>query len=176
MPGIHILYIIGFMGSGKTTAGKKLASSLGWSFIDLDRKIEKHTGKTIPEIFDDHGEDHFRKIEAEVLRTLSPLSDTVVATGGGAPCYDDNMEFMKSSGLTVYLKLTPNQLVSRLIRSSDERPLIKNLTGDKLLHFIESKMPERTKWYEKSHIIVDGYNLDIRSLQFLIISKLDKEV
>ncbi len=175
MPGIHILYIIGFMGSGKTTAGKKLAASLGWSFIDLDKRIEEHTGKTIPEIFADHGEDHFREIEAETLRALSPESDTIVATGGGAPCYNGNMEFMNNSGLTVYLKLTPSQLAGRLKRSSDERPLITNLTGDRLLQYIVSKLSERAGWYEKSHIIVDGYNLDLSSLKVLIISKLDRE-
>ena len=174
MPGMHIVYIIGFMGSGKTTAGKKLASSLGWSFIDLDEEIEKYSGKTIPEIFKDQGEDHFRTIEEEVLRTLDRDDHTVVATGGGAPCHHENMDFMNKSGLTIYLKLTPPQLVSRLIRSSDERPLIKDLEGDNLLHFIETKLDERAKWYEKSHIIVDGFNLDINSLQIHIISKLDK--
>lgn len=175
-PALHILYLLGFMGSGKTTAGKKLAASLGWNFIDLDKNIEKHIGKTIPEIFTDHGEDYFRKIEAEVLRTLDTVSDTVVATGGGAPCYYDNMEFMNGSGLTIYFKLTSPQLVSRLKRSSDERPLIKNLTGDKLLSFVENMLREREKWYEKSQIVVDAFNPDIRSLHFLVSSKLEKDI
>ena len=168
----HILYIIGFMGSGKTTAGQKLASLLGWSFIDLDRKIEEHTGMKIPEIFSKSGEEHFRNIEAEILRSITTGSNTVVATGGGAPCYKDNMEFMLSTGLTLYLKMTSPQLASRLSASNDERPLIKNLEGRDLLDFIEMKLSEREEWYEKSHLITNGFDMDINDLHFLIKSNL----
>lgn len=169
----HIVYIIGFMGSGKTTAGKKLAASLGWSFIDLDRKIEEHAGMTIPEIFSRYGEDHFRKIESELLMAISPDSNTVVATGGGVPCYNDNMKFMLSTGLTIYLKLTPEQLAKRLEGSSDERPLIKNIQGEELLQYIGKKLSERSEWYQKSHIIQNGFDLDINDLHFLIKSNLN---
>lgn len=168
----HILYIIGFMGSGKTTAGKKLASLLGWSFIDLDRKIEEHTGMKIPEIFSKFGEEHFRNIESEMLRSINPGSNTVVATGGGAPCYKDNMEFMLSTGLTIYLKMTPPQLASRLTASNDERPLIKNMEGKELLVFIEKKLSDREEWYEKSHLIRNGFDIDINDLHSLIKSNL----
>ena len=168
----HILYIIGFMGSGKTTAGMRLASSFGWSFIDLDRRIEAHMGMTIAEIFLQHGENYFREVEASLLRNLAPVSDSVVATGGGAPCYGSNMEFMLETGLTIYLKLTPSQLAGRLRSSSDERPLIRNLSGDSLLKFIEEKLSERAEWYEKSHFVVDGFDLDINSVKSLVISRL----
>src|SRR5665647_886628 len=103
----HLVYIIGFMGSGKTTAGKKLAAALGWSFIDLDKKIEEHTGKIIPDIFSQNGEVWFRNVEAEVLRSLNELTNTVISTGGGAPCHDDNMDYMLETGFTVYIKLNP---------------------------------------------------------------------
>jgi shikimate kinase len=166
----NILYIIGFMGSGKTTAGKKLASSLGWTFVDLDNKIEEHAGLKIPEIFSIYGEDHFRTVEAEVLRTLAPVQNTIISTGGGTPCFENNMEFMLAGGLTIYLKLTPSQLVSRLSSSSDERPLIRNLTGESLLQFTEDKLLSRSKWYEKSHQVVDGFDLDIPKLNILIKS------
>ena len=172
MSGTHILYIIGFMGSGKSTAGKKLASSLGWSFIDLDKKIEEYTGMKIPEIFSVNGEDQFRNTEAEVLRNLSLESDTVVSTGGGTPCFKDNMDFMLETGVTVYLKLTPAQLVSRLLSSNDERPLIKNLAGDDLLKFVEEKLAQRSAWYEKSHLILDGFNPDIGFLKSRVKSHL----
>lgn len=172
MSGSHILYIIGFMGSGKTTAGKKLASSLGWSFIDLDRKIEKDSGMKISEIFAIHGEDYFRNTEAEILRTLSHKTNAIVSTGGGTPCYNNNMKFMLETGLTVYLKLTAAQLVSRLISSKDERPLIKNLTGDDLQIFIEEKLAQRSEWYEKSQLIIDGFDLDIGFLKSQVISRL----
>jgi shikimate kinase len=161
------------MGSGKTTAGKKLAASLGWSFIDLDRKIQEHAGMTIPEIFSRYGEDHFRKIESELLMAIAPDSNTVVATGGGAPCYNDNMKFMLSTGLTIYLKLTPEQLANRLEGSSDKRPLIKNIQGEELLQYIGKKLSERSEWYQKSHIIQNGFDLDINDLHFLIKSNLN---
>jgi shikimate kinase len=164
------VYIIGFMGSGKTTAGMKLASSLGWSFVDLDKKIEEHTGLKIPEIFSMYGEDHFRTVESEVLRTLAPEKNTVISTGGGTPCFGNNMEFMLANGLTIYLKLTPDQLVSRLNSSSDDRPLIRNLTGEDLFQFIEEKLLFRSEWYEKSHQAVDGFDLDISKLILFVKS------
>lgn len=170
MPGHHILYIIGFMGSGKSTTGKRLASSLNWSFADLDIKIEEHTGLKIPEIFSLHGEDHFREVEAEVLRSLVTDSDTVISTGGGTPCFGSNMEFMLKTGMTIYLKLTPRQLVSRLSRSSDERPLIKNLSGESLLNFIEEKLSFREKWYTKSYLVIDGFDLDFSDLTLRVKS------
>jgi shikimate kinase len=170
MSGNHILYIIGFMGSGKTTAGKRIASLLNWSFIDLDKRIEAHAGMKIPEIFSLHGEDHFRNIEAEALRSLVTYSNTVISTGGGTPCYGSNMEFMLQTGLTVYLKLTPGQLMSRLNNASEERPLIKNLTGENLLSFIREKLQDREKWYEKSEFIIDGFDLDLTNLNSRIKS------
>ncbi|MGD0754289.1 MAG: shikimate kinase [Bacteroidales bacterium] len=169
----QIIYIIGFMGSGKTTAGKKLASLLGWSFIDLDKKIEEQATKTIPEIFSQNGEDYFRSIEAQLLRKLKSCSNTVISTGGGAPCYSDNMDFMTKTGLTLYLKLTPAELKSRLSKSKGERPLIKNLDQEKLQYFIEEKLADREKWYNRSDITVEGIDLDINLLLSLVKSKLN---
>jgi len=169
----HIIYIIGFMGSGKSTAGKKLASLLDWSFIDLDKKIEEHTGKTIPEIFSQKGEDYFRAIESKLLKNIYSGASTVISTGGGTPCYSDNMDSMIETGLTIYLKLTPNQLRSRLSGSKGERPLIKNLNHEELLSFIEDKLAHREKWYNRSDITVEGIDLDINQLLSLVKSKLD---
>jgi shikimate kinase len=167
----HIVYIIGFMGSGKSTAGRKLSSVLGWSFIDLDKKIEEHTGKTISEIFSQQGEEYFRSIEANVLKNLKSHSNTVVSTGGGAPCYNDNMDYMLETGLTIYLKLTPGQLKSRLSGSKGERPLIKDLDEESLLGFINEKLDYREKWYNRAEIIIEGINPDINLLQNLVKSK-----
>jgi shikimate kinase len=169
----HILYIIGFMGSGKSTAGRKLASHLDWSFIDLDKKIEEHTGKTITELFSQYGEDYFRKIESELLKGLSGQINTVISTGGGTPCHDDNMDYMLATGLTLYLKLTPAQLKKRLSESSHERPLIKGLTNDGLLGYIEEKLASREKWYDRAEVTVEGINLDINLLHSLVKSKLN---
>jgi shikimate kinase len=168
MTGKSIIYIIGFMGSGKSTAGKKLAMSLGWAFVDLDRKIEEVAGKTIPLIFSEDGEERFRKLETEVLQNFKSEMNTVVSTGGGTPCHGDNMGFMLATGLTVYLKMTPEQLTSRLLESTGQRPLLKNIPDNKLNGFIGKKLASREKWYNKANIIIDGKNLDINYLSSLI--------
>ena len=161
------------MGSGKTTAGKKLASLLGWLFIDLDKKIEEHTGKTIPEIFSQNGENYFRDIETQLLRNLKSCTNTIISTGGGTPCYSDNMDFMIETGLTLYLKLTPAELKSRLSESKGKRPLIKDLDQEKLQSFIEEKLAVREKCYNRSDITVEGINLDINLVLSLLKSRLN---
>lgn len=176
IPGNKIVYIIGFMGSGKSTAGKKLAASLGWAFIDLDRKIEEQAVKTIPQIFDQYGEDHFRKIETQVLRNTESLTETIISTGGGTPCHGENMDFMLATGITVYLKLTPAQLTNRLLESTGERPLIKNIPDNQLYGFIENKLAQREKWYGRANIIIEGINLDINLLHSIVTSYSDKSI
>jgi shikimate kinase len=169
----RLIYIIGFMGSGKTTAGKKLASLLGWTFIDLDRKIEEAAKMSIPEIFSQHGEASFRQSESDILRSLGLESGAVISTGGGAPCHSENMSFMLGTGLTVYLRLTPFQLVSRLSNAREERPLIKGMKGEELLRFITGKLEEREKWYSQADLTVDGFDLDIDILYSRVKASLD---
>jgi shikimate kinase len=164
------VYIIGFMGSGKTTAGKKLASLLGWSFTDLDKEIENHCGKSIPEIFSQNGEDYFRKVESDVLKNLKDEISTVVSTGGGTPCNAGNMDYMLETGLTLYLKLTPGQLTSRLIEATEDRPLIKGLKKPDLQRFVEDKLSVREKWYNRSEITLDGFDLDLGKVKSIILS------
>lgn len=164
----HKIYIIGFMGSGKSTVGKKLASVLGWSYIDLDRKIEEIYGKTIPEIFSQHGEDYFRIVESEILKSLKSYTDCVVSTGGGTPCFSDNMDYMLETGLTLYLKLTPGQLRTRLTESKGERPLIKGLNDSELLEFVEKKLALREQWYKRASIVIEGINIDISLLKYIV--------
>jgi shikimate kinase len=168
MPENRIVYIIGFMGSGKTTVGKELAILLGWQFIDLDKKIEEHTGEKIPEIFSKHGEEFFRNAESGMLKSLILHKDTVISTGGGTPCQDGNMDLMTGTGLTIYLRLTPGQLKSRLSEATEERPLIKDVGEENLLPFIEKKLALREKWYNQAEITVDAFNLDIVSLYSIV--------
>jgi shikimate kinase len=168
MPGNQVIYIIGFMGSGKTTAGRKLASHLGLSFIDLDNLIEEKEGHKISEIFSTHGEDYFRDIESKALRSIKHTSGIVVSTGGGTPCFSDNMEFMNKTGVTVYLKLAPGQLKSRLAGEKNQRPLLKNLDDASMLTFIKEKLAEREQYYSNATHIVDGFSIDIESLGKLI--------
>lgn len=168
MPKGKLVYLIGFMGSGKSTAGKRLAASLDWPFFDLDKKIEETAGKTIPQIFSQDGEEAFRKAESDVLKSIGATQRAVVATGGGTPCHGDNMDFMLLNGLTVYLKMTPGQLTHRLLESSTVRPLIKNISDDDLPGYIEKVLAVREKWYNRAQIIVEGINLDLNRLLALI--------
>jgi shikimate kinase len=172
MPDIDKVYIIGFMGSGKTTTGLKLASLLGWEFTDLDKNIEENTGMTIPEIFSHHGEAYFREVESGILRSVEPVKNRVISTGGGTPCFCDNMNFMLNTGLTLYLKLTAGQLKSRLSDSNGERPLIKDLNDEELLSFITEKLAFREKWYEQAELTVNGFDTDIRTVYSQICSML----
>ncbi|MBA4322795.1 MAG: shikimate kinase [Odoribacter sp.] len=158
------VYITGFMGSGKSTAGRKLAAALGWQFIDLDKEIELKTGRSVKEIFSDSGEDHFRELESGTLLSLKTPADTVISAGGGTPCYGSNMDFMIRTGLVVYLKLTPGQLKNRLEATSASRPLIENISKADLLTYISDKLSEREIYYLKASIITDGINLNIKVL------------
>jgi shikimate kinase len=168
MHGKSLVYIIGFMGSGKSTAGRRLATALGWTFIDLDKKIEEAAGKSIPEIFSKDGEEKFRRLETEVLMNLKSQVRTIVSTGGGTPCHADNMTFMLETGVTVYLKMSTSQLVSRLLGSTEGRPVLKNIPDDKLYDFIDKKLSSREKFYNKANIVIEGINLDINNLQSII--------
>jgi shikimate kinase len=167
------IYIIGFPGSGKSTTGKKLSTILGWKYKDLDKEIELKAGKAIKDIFSTYGEDYFREIEAERLFNLKTYFDTVISVGGGTPCYGSNMEFLNKTGLVVYLKLTPSQLKSRLDGSSTVRPLINQVSKTELLQYISAKLSEREKYYLKASIIVDGIDLDIKTLSNIVKAKLE---
>jgi shikimate kinase len=171
---VNKIFLIGFMGSGKSTAGKKLASRLKWKFIDLDEKIEKMTGMKIRDIFSDRGEAFFRATESEALHGMASESNAVISTGGGTPCFGDNMNFMLRTGLTVYLRMTPDKLKSRLADSSDHRPLLKDIGKEDLEEYIATKLSEREKWYSKAEIIVDGSDTDFSAL-FSSVKKLIKE-
>ncbi len=152
------IFIIGFMGSGKTTHGKKLARKLEYRFADMDQWIEKETGKTVPEIFKEEGEAAFRKMETEAIHALSKEKNIVISTGGGAPCHAENMELLKSSGLTIYLQLAPAALLSRLKNSKSERPLLAGKSEQEMLETIKEILNIREAFYSKADVIVDGLN------------------
>lgn len=162
------IFLIGFMGSGKSTAGRKLASQLNWSFIDLDEKIQKMEGMKIPDIFSLKGEPYFRKLETQALDELKLETNAVISTGGGTPCFGDNMDFMLSSGLTVYIRMTPVSLKKRLEGSAEGRPLLKEIDRKDLQKYITAKLAEREKWYSRAEIIIDVVNNDLPDLLPLI--------
>lgn len=158
------IFLIGFMGSGKSTLGRRLASTLERSFIDLDKYIEKHQNATIPDLFAKHGEDGFRKLEHEALKEVAQLENVIVATGGGAPCFFSNMEIMNNSGISIYLRISPSQLASRLLTSRTERPLIKGLEGEDLENFITEKLAQREVFYNKAQHCIIGDRLNVEDL------------
>jgi shikimate kinase len=168
------IFLLGFMGSGKSTTGKKLASHLKWTFIDLDEKIENITGMKIRDIFSEKGEAFFRRTESEALQGMASESNVVISTGGGTPCFGDNMDFMLRTGLTVYLRMTPARLKSRLADSSDHRPLLTDIGKEDLEEYIAGKLSEREKWYSRAEIIIDGFNTDF-SVLYSSVKKLIKE-
>jgi shikimate kinase len=159
-----VIYLTGFMGSGKTTLGRKLAGLTGLRFIDTDNEIETSEGRSIAAIFSEEGEKYFRKFEYSVLRSLNKEGGAIIATGGGTPCHADNMDYMNATGITVYLKMSPKALASRLPQAGSSRPLIDKLEGEALLRFIEEKISEREPYYLRSQIVFDGIDADPRAL------------
>ncbi len=153
------IFLIGFMGSGKTTLGRKLSQKLSCPFVDLDERMVAYTGKSIAELFNSLGEAGFRKLEQEVLHSTQKETAAVVATGGGTPCFFDNMDWMNAEGKTVYLHVAPKALASRLEHTKSNRPLIGNKKGDELLALIEEKLQEREQFYQKAHMMVSGLDM-----------------
>ncbi len=150
------IYLLGFMGCGKSSLGRRLARKLEYPFLDIDNEVERILGQEIPDIFRTKGETAFREAERQVLHSTATVQKAVIATGGGTPCYSDNMDFMLENGATVYLKMSPISLAHRLEHARRKRPLIENLKGDKLLSFIKSKLSEREEYYLRSGCIIKG--------------------
>ncbi len=142
------------MGSGKSTYGKKLANQLGYEHVDVDSLFEEQTGKTISEWFEHEGEDSFRAMETELLRSLGDKDNIVISTGGGAACFNENIDWMNENGFTVYLKLLEPQLLKRLKKGQEERPLIADLTEKELALFIHSMLNERSKYYAQAQLVI----------------------
>ncbi len=151
-----IVYLIGYMGCGKSTAGKGLAKKLGYEFIDLDELLEANEGRTISEIFANDGEEAFRKIEQATLASTFGLEHVIIATGGGAPCFFDNMAQMNAHGLTIYIQMTPEGLMERLQGGMDHRPILKGKSPQELHRFIAEALEKRNPFYTQAKSIVDG--------------------
>ena len=153
-----LVFLIGFMGSGKTTAGKMAAEMLGFSFIDLDHFIEEKYKKTINEIFSLEGENHFRLLEQEAIQELPKDRNLLIATGGGFPSHENNMEWLNENGETIYLKAHRGTLFSRLLHVKKNRPLIRDLSDVGLMEFIMNVLPGREIYYEKAKHRVETMN------------------
>lgn len=150
------IFLIGYMGAGKTTVGKELAKRLELSFIDLDCYIEGRYHKTVGQLFAERGEEAFRDIERKMLREVSMFEDVLISTGGGAPCFFNNMEFMNEAGTTVYLKVSVDELAKRLELCKNTRPVLKGRSGDELKAFIAESLEKRESHYIKALVMFDA--------------------
>ncbi|MBN2743375.1 shikimate kinase [Breznakibacter xylanolyticus] len=149
------IFLIGYMGCGKSTLGVALAKSLGWMFADMDQLFEEKHQCSISEYFQRYGESGFRQAEHDLLRETSDVHQIVYATGGGMPCFYDNMAHMNASGLTIYLRLPAAALCRRLAGGKQHRPLIADKSDGELLDFIAHKLCDREPFYNQAHLIID---------------------
>jgi shikimate kinase len=155
------LFIIGYKNSGKTTLGKKLAVRLNLEFIDLDDYIEKQAGKTIPEIFTEAGEKEFRRIERNALCRVIGQDNILVSTGGGVPCYHDNMTRMEKCGIVIYLKADDETLIERLKTAAIDRPLVKGKSEAEFRSYLAELRNRCEHHYSRAHIIAEGNKIVI---------------
>ncbi len=164
------VYIMGFMGSGKTYWGSQWADYHKMSFIDLDKQMEVAEGITIEEIFTQKGEHYFRSLEAATLRSTAQLENAIIACGGGTPCYENNIDWIKENGTAVFIDATPEVLMNNLLEEKNKRPLIKHLNADELLPFIKDKIAERNFYYQQANLLLPYSALTVHSLENLISS------
>ena len=151
-------YLVGYMYCGKTTFGRKLAEAKGMDYLDLDRAFEARYHYTVPMFFQRFGEAAFRTLETQMLHSTADLDNVVIATGGGTPCYGDNMDFILAHGTAVYLQMPVDALVERALRSRNPRPLMHGLPEPEMRALIERQLKEREPIYLRAPLIVDGIN------------------
>lgn len=156
------------MGCGKSTLGKRLAKYLNLQFVDMDHYIEMRNHKTVPQIFAEEGEAEFRKKERKALEELADFSDIVIATGGGVPCFFDNIDLMNSTGTTIYMNIDPAILADRLMHSKTERPLIKGKSKEELTDFIDEMLKKRNPFYSQAKFEITEPDIDLDIVRALI--------
>jgi shikimate kinase len=150
------IFLTGFPGCGKTFFGKAASSQLKLPFFDTDQLIEAESGNSIEEIFRKNGEDFFRKKETDVLKSLNSKRKGLIATGGGTPCFNDNMDWMNENGLTVYLEASAAFLYHRLVKEKKTRPLLAKLSDIELMIYITETLVTRTPFYNLAQLTIDA--------------------
>lgn len=150
------IYLIGMPSSGKSTLGRSLAAHLAYEYVDMDEVLVENEGRSVFQIFDESGEPYFRKIETDLLRSFLPNEKKVISTGGGAPVFYDNMNFILKNGISIYLDVTPIDLFDRIYKSNkNDRPLIDKSDANELLKNLESKYNYRYQYYSQADIVID---------------------
>lgn len=167
-----LIFMSGFMGAGKSTHGKQLAKELGYHFIDLDSYIETKYNKSIVDIFQELGEEEFRKLETMTLTDcIENNIKTIIALGGGTPCFSNNLDLLKKSGLLVYLQLDAKALYTRLEKAKFTRPLLEGKQKQELENYIADLLKQREPFYKQAQLIVDGSNIDMNELKKSVLEK-----
>ncbi len=158
------IYLVGYMGAGKTTAAKRIANRLGWDVADTDAMFEEKYRISVHDFFDKYDEPLFRKLESQVLKSTENMEHTVVSTGGGLACFFDNMEWMNAHGLTVFMRISPEAAADRILHSKRKRPLTENKTEAELADYIRQHYAERLPYYEQARVTVKAEDLDLENL------------
>lgn len=159
------IFLVGFMGSGKSFRGRQLSQKLGIPFFDLDAEIVNSEARSVNDIFAEQGEEYFRQKEKEVMHILTESHGSfVMACGGGTPCFFNNVEFMNEKGVVVWLNTSLQQLFERLLKEKAERPLLKDLGDDQLKAFIAKKFADRRIYYEQAKVHIDDDNATLEQM------------
>ncbi len=164
------IYLIGYMCCGKTTIGKKIANKIGYGFVDMDVLFEEKYKITISAFFEKYGQDAFRILEQKLLHTTASMDNMVIATGGGTPCFGDNMEWINANGLSIYLKTNEGFIVDRLKKAKKQRPLVKNILPDDLPSYVAEAIKQREPYYSQATITMPNNEMDLSS----IIAEIEK--
>ena len=165
-------YLVGYMYSGKTTVGLRLARQLGLKFVDLDQAFEQRYRITVPDFFARYGEEAFRTLERQLLQATAAIDNVVVSTGGGTACQPGNMEFMNGNGTTVFLRIPLDSLLQRAATSHKERPLITNMEPSERRTHIERQLEKRLPFYLQAQITVDADADDPQQVVTLILDSI----
>ncbi len=176
MSGVQKIFLVGYMGCGKSTLAKRLARRLGWRMVDTDHEIEVLEGASVADIFHYEGEEHFRGMERRVIeREMAGEEPVVVSTGGGLPAWQDNMVQMNQAGLTVYIRRSAEQIASRLSPyGRQKRPKLRGLSDEELVAFMAENMKERAPWYEQARLILDAGQCSDEELVRQILHELNQ--
>jgi shikimate kinase len=151
-------YLVGYMYSGKSTFGRRMAAEKGLEFLDLDRAFEERYHYTVTRFFKAFGEEAFRRLETQMLHSTAEMDNIVISCGGGTPCHSGNMDFILEHGTTIYLRMGVEELVERALHSRNPRPAMQGLTEEELRGKIAAQLKEREPFYQKAPIVLDGSN------------------